>query len=127
MSAWAKAAMATALHGRLDHLAAGRRIVAAGEFVGVADRGDAAADACRLDAAGGFGGEKSGDRLGGRGNGRKVPFLAPYREPGEVLLVDAPCGGRLGSARKILGYLQVGRRQCGDRFAGLEGGEGIHR
>jgi hypothetical protein len=34
---------ADALHGRLDHLAAGRRIVVAGELVGVADRGDAPA------------------------------------------------------------------------------------
>jgi hypothetical protein len=45
---------ADAVHGCLDHLPAGRRIVAAGKLMGVADRGDAPADGCWLDAAGGF-------------------------------------------------------------------------
>jgi hypothetical protein len=71
--------------------------------------------------------DPSSDGLGGRGDGRNTPLVAPCSEPGEVLLVDAPRGGRLGSACKTPGDFQVGRRRCGDRFAGLEGGDGIHR
>jgi hypothetical protein len=98
-----------------------------GELVGIADRGDAPSDACRLDAAGGLGGEKGRHGLGGRWDGRNTPLVAPCREPGEVLLVGPAGGGCLGSSRKILGNLQVGRRQCGDCRASLERGDGIHR
>jgi hypothetical protein len=67
---------ANAVHGCLDHLAAGRRIVVAGELVGIADRGDATADGRWLDAPDGFRGEKCSDGLRGRWDGWNTSLVA---------------------------------------------------
>jgi Protein of unknown function (DUF3987) len=97
---------ANAVHCCFDHLAAGRRIVVAGKLVRVPDRDDTAADACRLEAARGLGGEEGGGPSQGPQGRREGPARAPCGEPSEAAACpsDYVAVPLLASASVLIGH-----------------------
>ena len=116
-------AAADAAHGRLDMRALGR-VGLAGELVGVADRGEAAADGAGFGAALGLGDEELRHRLGARRHGLAALGAAPGVKGDGVARVG-PHGriGLLGPLKGADGSADQGR-ELG--FGLDEGGRGRH-